>query len=98
MVTVRSGSMFMYSSTNTPAAPSVPVNELASNHTRTAGSSSSLMLTVVVRVEPALTPGGNVPKDSLTFSSSSSMVSSVALKEMVLDVSPLAKVTLSGTE
>ena len=52
--------------------------------TVSSGSSSSLMLIVVEVVEPALTPGGNVPKFSLTFSSSSSMVSSVAVKEMVL--------------
>ena len=63
----------------------------------TAGSSLSVMVTVVVEVVPADTPVGGVPKPSATVSPSSSAVSSVAAKVNVFDVSPLAKVTLAGT-
>ena len=64
----------------------------------TAGSSSSVMETVVSLVEPAVTPSGSMPKESFTFSPSSSTVSWVAVKVMVFSVSPLSKVTLLATE
>ena len=65
--------------------------------TVTDGSSSSVMFTVVVAGEPALTPVGSVPKLSFTLSPSSSTVSSVAVNVNVFDVSPLANDTLAGT-
>ena len=46
---------------------------------------------------PELTRVGSVPKASLTFSPSSSTVSSVAMKVMLFSVSPLLKVRLLGT-
>ena len=54
------------------------------------------MLTTVEDVVPAVTPGGSVPKDSFTFSPSSSTVSFSGVNVRVCDVSPLAKVTLPG--
>ena len=71
----------------------------ASNDTVTCGSSSSVMLTVVVAGVPALTPvGSGVSKPSSTLSPSSSTVSAAALNVIVFDVSPSSKVTLAGTE
>ena len=64
----------------------------------TAGSSLSVMVTVVVEVVPAVTPvGRDAPKPRATVSPSSSAESSVAAKVMVFEVSPAAKVTLAGT-
>ena len=63
----------------------------------TAGSSLSLMETVVSLVVPAVTLEGSVPKPSFTRSSSSSSVSSSAVKVNDFSVSPLWKVTLAGT-
>ena len=63
-----------------------------------AGTSSSVMETVVSLGVPAVTPAGRgVPKLSLTASPSSSAESSVAMKVIVWLVSPEAKVTLEGT-
>ena len=73
------------------------VYDAAPKETVTAGSSLSVMLTVVVEVVPAVTPLGGVPKPSATVSPSSSTVSSSALKVIAFDVSPLLKVTLAGT-
>ena len=56
------------------------------------------MLTVVWFGVPALTRAGRVaPNPSSTLSSSSSIVSCVALKVMLFSVSPLLKTTLAGT-
>ena len=55
------------------------------------------MATVVSFLAPCETLEGSVPKASFTLSSSSSTVSSVALKVSVLEVSPALKVTLDGT-
>ena len=55
------------------------------------------MLTVAALLVPELTRVGSVPKASLTFSPSSSTVSSVAMKVMLFSVSPLLKVRLLGT-
>ena len=56
------------------------------------------MLTVVVVGVTAVTPLGRLaPKLSCTPSSSSSTLSSVAMKVIVWLVSPEAKVTLDGT-
>ena len=65
--------------------------------TVTAGSSSSVIETVVSLVVPAVTPVGKEPKPSLTFSPSSSTVSAVAVKVNDLEVSVAANVTLAGT-
>ena len=73
------------------------VYDAAPKETVTCGSSSSVMLTVVVEVVPAVTPLGGVPKPRATVSSSSSTVSSVAAKAISFDVSPLLKVTFCGT-
>ena len=57
------------------------------------------MLSVVSVLVPALTRGSGMdPNPSFTLSSSSSSVSSVAVKAMVFSVSPSLKVTLAGTE
>ena len=55
------------------------------------------MFTVDVLGVPALTPTGSVPKPSSTRSSSSSTLSSVALKVNVLLVSLAPNATLAGT-
>ena len=65
--------------------------------TFTPGTSSSVMLTVVSEVVPAVTRSGRVPKPSLTDSPSSLSVSWIAENVTVFSVSPLAKVTLVGT-
>ena len=96
ITTVRSGSWSSLTSTET-VEPSVTVYDAAPKETVTAGSSLSVMVTVVVEVVPAVTPVGGVPKPSATVSPSSSTVSSSAVKVMVCDVSPLLKVTLAGT-
>ena len=62
-----------------------------------AGTSSSVMVTTLSSVVPAVTPSGKVPNDSLTLSPSSSTSSAVAAKVKLFSVSPLAKFTLSGT-
>ena len=77
--------------------PKGPVNVGAPKETVTAGSSLSVMLTVVVEVVPAVTPLGGVPKPSATVSPSSSAVSSVAAKVMIFDVSPLSEGHVAGT-
>ena len=61
--------------------------------------SSSVMLTVVSRVGPALTrASGMGPKASFMLSSSSSTSSCTAVKSKVCEVSPELKVTLGCTE
>ena len=92
ITTVRSGSWSSFTSTET-VEPSVTVYDAAPKETVTAGSSLSVMVTVVVEVVPAVTPLGGVPKPSATVSPSSSTVSSVAAKAIAFDVSPLLKVT-----
>ena len=63
--------------------------------TSTAGTSSSLMETVVSGTLPLDTPAGNgLSKVSLTLSPSSSTLSWVAVKVKVLEVSVGPKVTL----
>ena len=94
--TVRSGSALSVTVT-VCVAPSATVYVPCPKLTVTAGTSSSVMLTVVSLGVPALTSGGRVPKPSFTLSSSSSSVSWVALKVNVFAVSPLLKVTLAGT-
>ena len=59
--------------------------------------SLSVMLTVDSSTVPSVTRGGSVPKLSFTFSPSSSMSSSVAVKVKVLLVSPVLKVMSVGT-
>ena len=73
-------------------------NVASAKLTVTAGS-SSMMVTVVVRLlEARVTPGGRSdPKPSRTLSPWSAMVSSVTLKLRVLLVSPLMKVTPVGS-
>ena len=56
-----------------------------------------MIATVVVLGVPAETRSGKLVKPSSTLSSSSSTVSSTALKVIVFDVSPDSKVTLRGT-
>ena len=64
----------------------------------TAGTSSSVMLMVVSSGVPALSAAsGREPNPSCTLSSSSLLVSCVALKVNDLDISPASKVTLDGT-
>ena len=98
MVTVTSAVGWLSSTmVYVPELPSPMVSAAA--ETETPASSSSSMLTVVVTVVPTLTPAGRlVPKPSSTLSPSSSMVSCVAVKVIVFDVSPVSKVTLPGTE
>ena len=96
MVTVRLGSALSLTATVT-LLPSAALYESLPKLTVTVGSSLSVMLTVDVLVVPAVTRAGSVPNPRATLSSSSSTVSSVAVKVNVLDVSPLLKVTLAGT-
>ena len=57
-----------------------------------------MILTVVSSMEPGVTRCGRLgPKVSSTLSSSSSSVSSVAVKSKVFEVSPVLKVSLIGT-
>ena len=56
-----------------------------------------MMETTVSEVAPSDTPVGRDPNVSFTLSSSSSIVSSVAVKVKVFTVSPSLKVTLAGT-
>ena len=69
ITTVRSGSWLSFTSTET-VEPSVTVYDAAPKETVTAGSSLSVMVTVVVEVVPAVTPVGRVPKPSATVSPS----------------------------
>ena len=97
MVTVRSGSWSRVTVTPT-VPPSATVYVPCSKLTATDGTSSSVMVTVVSSGVPALTrASGMEPNPSLTLSPSSSIVSCVAEKVMLFSVSPLWKVTLSGT-
>ena len=59
--------------------------------TSTKGSSSSMIATVVVLGVPSMTCAGIARKLSTTLSSSSSTVSSTALKVIVFDVWPAPK-------
>ena len=86
MSTGRSGSALSFTLTVTPL-PSATVYVPCSKDTSTAGTSSSLMETVVSWVVPALTPAGGAPKLSFTDSSSSSSASSAAVNVKLLEVS-----------
>ena len=98
MTTLRSGFALRVTVTDC-VAPSATVYDVCPNVTVTAGSSSSPMLSVVSVLVPAVTRSGRLdPNPSFTLSSSSSSVSSVAMKAMVFSVSPSLKVTLAGTE
>ena len=77
--------------------PSSTLYVAAPKLTVTAGTSSSVMVTVDAAIIPAVTPSGSVPKVSFTLSSSSSTSSAVALKVKLFSVSVAAKVRLSGT-
>ena len=72
-------------------------NVASAKLTVTAGS-SSMMVTVVVRlVEARVTPGGRLaPKLRSSSFPWSAVVFSVVVKVNVAEVSPLLKVTLSG--
>ena len=61
------------------------------------GSSSSVIVTVVVAGLPSITEPGSVPNVTVTISSSSTRSSSPALKLNVADVAPRAMVTFAGT-
>ena len=65
--------------------------------TVTPATSLSVMETTVSLMVPAVTPVGRAPKVNFTRSPSSSMVSSVAVKVKVFEVSPDSKVTELGT-
>ena len=97
-VTARSGSSERVTLTVT-VPPSATVYVDCSNSTSTsAGRSSSMMEITVSSVVPSVTPSGRVlPKVSFTDSSSSSMVSAVAVKVNVLEVSPELNTTFAGT-
>ena len=97
MVTMRSG-VALRVTVRDCVAPSATVYVPCPKLTVTAGTSSSVMLTVVSSGVPALTrASGMEPNPSRTLSPSSSSVSCVALKSKDLDVSPLWKVTPDGT-
>ena len=93
---MRSGSAVRFTVT-VRSAPSATSWMARRKLISTSGSSLSVMLTNVSLTVPAETPVGSVPKVISTSSSSSSTVSSVALRVNVFDVSPASKVTLAGT-
>ncbi len=77
--------------------PSAAVYVALSKFTFTAGTSSSVIDTVLVDVVPAETPVGSEPKARATLSSSSSTLSAVAAKVNVFSVSEAPKVRFAGT-
>ena len=101
MTTVRSGSALRVIVT-VCIPPSATAYEGVSNITVTVGSSSSVMVTVlltgaIANVAGSILPYRVEPKLSTTLSSSSFSMSSVAVKVKVLEVCPLLKVTCCGT-
>ena len=107
MTTVRSGSALSATVTSTvfSVTLAVPVSSLSATVyvalpklTVTAGTSSSVMLTMLAAGVPPVTSAGRLaPKLSLTLSPSSLTLSASAVKVKVIVVSPLVKVTLAGT-
>ena len=95
-VTARSGSALRVTVTVT-SLPSSTVYVPCPKLTVTVGWSLSVMETTVSLAVPGVTPVGSDPNVSFTLSSSSSIVSSVALKLKVFSVSPSLKVTSAGT-
>ena len=108
IVTARSGAAESVTVTTTwcsetsvvaASSLSATVYDAAPNCTVSAGSSSSVIETVVSDACPlvAVMPPGRVPKESFTDSPSSSSVSCVALNVIVLVVSAAPNVTEAGT-
>ena len=96
IVTVLSGSA-LRSTVTVMEFPSATEWMEALKLTVTVGTSPSVMDTTVSSTVPSETPAGSVPKVSSTDSSSSSMLSSVALKVKDFSVSVAEKVTFGGT-